>query len=111
MNKLPSRFVNFQKSYPDLFAAYDELGKQASSAGPLDRKQMALVKLGVAAGAKMEGAVHSHCRRALEAGLTPDEIRHAILLTVTTLGFPSMMACLSWVDETIEAASQAKSDN
>ncbi|MBX3073331.1 carboxymuconolactone decarboxylase family protein [Candidatus Obscuribacterales bacterium] len=105
---LPSRFLNFQKSYPELFSAYEELGKQATSAGPLDRKQIALVKLGIAAGARMEGAVHSHCRRALEAGATPDEIRHVVLLTVTTMGFPSMMACLSWADEILDTACDDK---
>lgn len=105
-SKLPSRFLNFQRSYPELFSAYENLGRQATAAGPLDRKQVALVKLGVAAGARMEGAVHSHCRRALEAGATPEEIRHVILLTVTTLGFPSMMACLSWVDETLDTADK-----
>lgn len=103
MNKIPTRYVKFQNSYPDLFRAYEELGKQASNSGPLDKKQIALVKLGIACGAKMEGAVHSHCRRSLEAGASPDEIRHAVLLTVTTLGFPSMMACLSWVDEVLNA--------
>lgn len=106
MSKLPSRFIDFQKTYPELFAAYDELGKQASTAGPLDKKQVALIKLGIAAGARLEGAVHSHCRRAMEAGATAEEIRHAILLTVTTLGFPTMMACLSWVDETIDRAGK-----
>ncbi len=103
MSKLPSRFVDFQSSYPDLFNAYEQLGKQASAAGPLDWKQIELVKLGIAAGARMEGAVHAHCRRALEAGATTAEIRHVILLTITTLGFPTMMACLSWIDEVLEA--------
>jgi len=56
----------------------------------------------------MKGAVHSHCRRALESAATPEEIRHVVLLTVTTLGFPSMMACLSWVDETLETAGHVK---
>ena len=97
--KLPGRYVQFQQSHPKVFEAYDQLGKAAAAEGPLDKKQVALVKLALAAGARMEGAVHSHCRRALEAGLTPDEIRHAIVLSVTTLGFPSMMACLSWVDD------------
>jgi len=103
MSTLPPRFRKFQTSYPELFAAYEELGKQAASAGPLDKKQIALIKLGIAAGARMEGGVHAHCRRALDAGATREEIRHAILLTVTTIGFPSMMAALSWVDEILDA--------
>ena len=107
MSKLPSRFVRFQGAYPEIFAAYEELGKQAACSGPLDKKQIALVKLGIAAGAKMEGAVHSHCRRAREAGATPEEIRQVVLLTVTTLGFPSMMANLSWVDEILDGEAKS----
>lgn len=108
MSKLPSRFLKCKETYPALFQAYDELGREAAQAGPLDAKQIALVKLGIATGARLEGAVHSHCRRALEAGASCEEIRHVILLAVTTLGFPSMMAALSWVDETIEKANASR---
>jgi alkylhydroperoxidase/carboxymuconolactone decarboxylase family protein YurZ len=52
-------------------------------------------------GARHEGAVHSHTRKALEAGCRPAEIRHAVLLSVTTMGFPNMMAALSWVDDVL----------
>lgn len=97
--KLPGRYLQFQKAHPEVFAAYEQLGKAVAKEGPLTGREIALVKLAIAAGAKMEGAVHSHCRRGLEAGLTADEIKHAILLSVTTLGFPSMMATLSWVDD------------
>lgn len=99
MSKLPGRFLRFKETYPKIFQAYEALGAAAAESGPLSKKEISLVKLGIAAGAKMEGAVHSHTRRALEAGVSPDEIRHAVLLAVTTLGFPSMMAVLSWVDE------------
>jgi len=106
MSNLPSRFVKFQSTYPELYTAYEELGKRASEAGPLDKKNLALIKLGIACGARLEGAVHSHCRRAIEAGASPEEIRQVALVGVTTLGFPSMMACLSWIDETLNKASE-----
>lgn len=102
--KLPGRYLQFQKDYPEVFAAYDSLGKAIRSAGPLSARENALIKLGIAAGARMEGAVHSHCRRALEAGVTPVEIRQSVLLTLTTIGFPAMMATLSWVDDVLEEA-------
>lgn len=101
MSKLPGRFLKFKDTYPDVFQAYESLGKAAAESGPLNKREISLVKLGIAAGAKMEGAVHSHTRRALEAGASPEEIRHVALLAVTTLGFPTMMAVLSWVDETL----------
>jgi len=99
--KLPGRFLEFQKKFPTVFQAYDSLGAATATAGPLDGKARALVKLGIAVGAQMEGAVHSHTRRALEAGCTPEEIRHVVLLSTTTMGFPSMMKTLSWVEDII----------
>jgi len=45
--------------------------------------------------------VHSHTRKALEAGCSPAQVRHAVLLSVTTMGFPNMMAALSWVDDVL----------
>jgi 4-carboxymuconolactone decarboxylase len=102
--KLPARYVQFQKRFPTVFQAYDALGAATAEAGPLDGKQRALVKLAIAIGGQMEGAVHSHTRRALEAGCSAEEIRHAVLLSTTTLGFPSMMKTLSWVDDVLTAS-------
>ena len=99
--KLPGRFVDFQKRFPAVYQAYDALGSATAAAGPLDGKVRALVKLAIAVGGQMEGAVHSHTRRAVEAGCTPEEIRHVVLLSTTTMGFPSMMKTLSWVEDII----------
>ena len=101
MSKMPGRYLKFKEQYPQVFKAYESLGIAAAESGPLSRREIALVKLSIASGAKMEGAVHSHTRRALEAGVSPEEIRHLVLLAVTTLGFPSMMAVMSWVDEVL----------
>jgi 4-carboxymuconolactone decarboxylase len=79
--------------------AVETLGEATQSAGLLDSKSRALVKLAIAIGALREGAVHSHTRRALEAGCSPDELRHVGALAITTIGFPSTMAALSWVED------------
>jgi alkylhydroperoxidase/carboxymuconolactone decarboxylase family protein YurZ len=60
------------------------------------------VKLGISTGARLEGAVHSHVRKAIEAGVEPEELRQVALLALPTIGLPSMMAALSWIDETID---------
>lgn len=101
MEKLPKRYTEFLNNYPDVGAAYTALGEAVSNAGPLDAKTRELVKIGVSVGARMESAVRSHTRRALEAGATPEEVRHAALQATTTVGFPNMMAGLSWVDEVL----------
>ena len=98
---LPERFQQFGKKYPAVMKAYEALGEATAQAGPIDAKTRALIKLGIATGAWREGAVHSHTRRALLAGCTPDEIRQVVVLSTTTLGFPSMMAVLSWVEDVL----------
>jgi alkylhydroperoxidase/carboxymuconolactone decarboxylase family protein YurZ len=45
--------------------------------------------------------VHSHTRRALEAGATTEEIYHTIILLTTVIGFPTVSAALSWADDII----------
>ncbi|AEB12574.1 carboxymuconolactone decarboxylase family protein [Marinithermus hydrothermalis] len=95
----PEAYQNLRARYPDLAAAYDALGDAAHQAGPLPERERRLVKLALAIGAGLEGAVHSHTRKALEAGLTPDELRHAALLAVTTLGLPAAVRALSWVED------------
>lgn len=101
MSTPPKRFRDFQKKYPKVADAYERVGKAVHGAGPLDEKTRALIKLGISSGARLEGAVHSHVRKALDAGATPAEIRHVALLALPTIGLPSMMAALSWIDDTL----------
>ncbi len=102
MSQPPKRFREFLAAYPEVGEAYQRLGSATMQAGPLDRKAAQLVKLGIAIGMKQAGAVHAHARKALDAGCTPDELRHAALLATTTLGFPSMMTALSWIEDVLE---------
>jgi alkylhydroperoxidase/carboxymuconolactone decarboxylase family protein YurZ len=101
--KLPGRFLKFQKDFPNVFAAYDALGQATAEAGPLDARTRALVKLAIAVGSQLEGAIHSHTRRAIEAGCAPEEVRQVILLATTTLGFPAMMKALSCAEDILNA--------
>lgn len=109
MRKLPARFTAFLENYPEVGDAYQALGKAVAKAGPLDGKTRELIKLGVAIAAGQEGGTHSHTRKALDQGASPDEIRHAVLQTLTTIGFPNMMRGLSWVDEVIKEHEEAVS--
>lgn len=102
MSEIPKRYQKFQEEFPQVAKAYEELGNAVHSAGPLDEKTRALIKLAISTGARLEGAVHSHTRKALRAGCTPEELRQTVMLALPTIGLPSMMAALSWVDEIIE---------
>lgn len=99
MAKIPDWYQEVKKRHPKLFEAYEGLGEAGHRAGPLDERTRELVKLGIAVGARLEGALHSHARRALEAGASLDQCRHVVLLSTTTIGFPAMMAALSWLED------------
>lgn len=101
MGYLPDVYKDFVKQYPDINKAYDSLANGCHKAGPLDKKARRLIKLGISIGLNSEGAVKSHTRRALEDGVTLDELRHAVLLAFTTAGFPYMIAAYRWVEEVI----------
>ena len=72
--KLPSAYRTFAAEHPRVIQAYEQLSEACLAEGPLDRKHAELVKVGIAVGARLEGAVHSHVRRAREAGATADEV-------------------------------------
>lgn len=99
---LPNIYQKFTEKYPDVFKTYTQLGITCRDAGPLDAKTQNLVKLGIAMGCNSRGGVMSHTRKALAAGASPEEIFHAILLSLTTIGFPNMMAAMTWVNEVLE---------
>jgi len=101
-SKLPKNYVQFRSRYKKLAGALDNLGKAVREEGPLDEKNAQLIQLAAAASIRSEGAVHSHCRRALDAGASHEEIRHTIILLTSTLGFPTMMAALSWVEDMLD---------
>jgi alkylhydroperoxidase/carboxymuconolactone decarboxylase family protein YurZ len=94
-------YQQFERVFPNVHAAHQELAKACCEGGPLDPRSARLVKLGVAIGAQAEGAVRSHARRALAENMTPDEVRHVGLLALTTIGFPHTVAGLGWIDAVI----------
>src|ERR671938_2178371 len=95
---LPEIYQHFERRYPAVKEAFDGLGATEHEAGPLDDKERRLIKLGIAVGAESEGGVRSHVRKLLGVGLSEAEILHAIVLALTTIGFPATNAALSWAE-------------
>jgi len=90
------------RDFPEVMAALENLGTAAKDAGPLDKKTTELIQLGVAAATGSTGAVHSHAKRAQAAGATYEELQHAILVLISTVGFPKVAAALSWIQDFAE---------
>ena len=99
---LPEIYKDFEKYHPEMAEAYSKLAEASFKSGPLDEKTCELVKMGIAIGLSSEGAVRSHARRALANGYSAAEVRHAVLLAMTTAGFPTMIASMKWVNEVID---------
>jgi 4-carboxymuconolactone decarboxylase len=102
MSKLPFSYERLKKEFPKVEKEYEKLANQCHASGSLDEKTRRLIKLGIAIGSESEGAVKSHTRRAMAIGISQEEIRHAVLLSLTTIGFPKMIAALNWVHEAFE---------
>lgn len=101
MPALPPQYQMLEKRYGRVLKAVDGLGKATKSAGPLSRKNAEMIQLAAAAAIRSEGSVHSHVRRAVKAGAKADEIRHALILLTSTIGFPTVSAALSWAEDVL----------
>jgi alkylhydroperoxidase/carboxymuconolactone decarboxylase family protein YurZ len=98
----PKHYQKLQQMHPDLIGAAEALGKAAQGAGPLGEKEMQLVQLGASVALRSEGAVRSHARRALAAGATAEEVRHAVIVLTSTIGFPTVAAALDWLEKVVD---------
>ena len=103
MAYLPSIYEEFRRDYPEIAEAYDSLASTSHQAGPLDRRARRLVKLAMAVGCESSGAVRSHVRKALDEGIGRAEIEHTIVLGITTVGLPPVVAALTWARDVFEA--------
>ncbi len=77
MSQIPKRYLKFKEDYSDVATAYESMGNAVHNAGPLDEKTRALIKLAISTGARLEGAVHSHVRKAVKVGASKEEMRHS----------------------------------
>jgi 4-carboxymuconolactone decarboxylase len=97
---------------PELWEAYQRLGHQTSTAGPLTQRERRLVHLALAIGADSQGATHSHARRGISEGMTSEDMEHVALLAITTLGWPQAIRALTWIwDVTDTGANGAFPDD
>jgi 4-carboxymuconolactone decarboxylase len=101
--KIPSKhYHKLSELFPEAISALENLGTTIRSAGPIDEKTINLIQLAAAAAIHSEGSVHSHTRRALQAGVTEEEIYHTLILLISTLGFPRVSAAISWSQDVMD---------
>ena len=102
--RLPGFLDRVIADYPEVWRAYRQLSDAAAAAGPLDAHSQRLVKLALAVGARSQGAVHSHARRALREGIPAAALLQIPLLAVSSIGWSAAMAALAWVRDVTDGA-------
>jgi AhpD family alkylhydroperoxidase len=100
-SKKPEHYLKLIEQHPEFMQAVEALGRATQGAGPLDAKTLQLIQLGAAAAQRSEGSTLSHVRRAMAAGASAEEIRHALISLTSTVGFPTVAAALSWIEKEI----------
>ena len=101
--EIPSKhYRKLAEMFPEVMAAVENLGTTVRDAGPIDKKTSELIQLAVAAANHSTGSVHSHTRRAIQAGASEQEIYHTLLLLISTIGFPKVAAALSWISDILQ---------
>jgi len=75
--ELPKKYKDISKRYKKLITAVENLGKTTRAIGPIGKKNSHLIQLAAAAA-------------------------HAIILLTSTIGFPGVVAAISWADDIIE---------
>ena len=109
-DKIPSTYRAMHEQFPDFMQAYEAMGQAARQAGPLTDREVAMVKLAISIGAGLQGGAHSHCRKALQAGCSPEDLRHVAILAAPTIGFPTMMRAKSWVEDVLSQQPQERTE-
>ena len=92
MKDLHEIFTIFKKDFPAVYKEHEAFGDIIhKQSGPLPEKVRWLIKIAVSGASGHRLALETHIAKAREAGVTEDEIKHALLLIIQTTGFPMFM--------------------
>lgn len=99
-SELPESLRRFAKAYPAVWSAHESLGIETAGAGPLNERDIQLIKLAVSASQGMETSFKTHAKKALRLGASTAEIEHAIIQILPMVGMGKMMMAMKWYRET-----------
>jgi 4-carboxymuconolactone decarboxylase len=105
VSKKPPSPQTINRFFPGVLEGHRALQAAAAEGGPLDERTRELILLGAFTVGRQEGGFKAHCRRALQAGATPDEVRQAVVITMSNVASIEVVAdALLWVDEVVTAS-------
>ena len=99
---MPETLESFKAKFPQVWAAYEDLRNVCDKGGPLDKKTIELIKIGISTVMGREGGLVAHISKAKKAGAQKNEIYHSILLAMGLAGFPSTLAAFAVAKKHLE---------
>jgi 4-carboxymuconolactone decarboxylase len=92
MEDLHEIFAKFKEDFPKVYSDHEALGKEIhEKSGPVPEKVRWLIKIAISGASHHLLALETHIMKAKEAGVTDEEIKHALLMLIQTTGFPTFM--------------------
>ena len=92
MEDIHKVYSKFKEEFPGIHTKQEALGKEVhEKGGPLDEKSRWLIKMAISGACNHKRALATHIRKARAAGISEDDIKHALLLLIPTAGFPAFM--------------------
>jgi alkylhydroperoxidase/carboxymuconolactone decarboxylase family protein YurZ len=96
MKDIHSVFTTFKDEFPELYGKYEEFGQEVHlNGGPLPEQVRLLLKVAISGASGHHRALETHLAKAKKAGVSEEEIKHALLLLIPTCGFPAFMEAFS----------------
>ena len=96
MKSIHKILSSLKKECGSIYAMHEAMGKEIhEKGGPLPEQTRWLLKIAISGASGHTTALETHIAKAREAGVTEDEILHALLLLIQTTGFPTFMEAYS----------------
>lgn len=94
MNNTTNPLEFFQQEAPEVSKAFDQLIEALKGTTGLDGKTKQLVYIGIKATHSDTTAIYYHVTMAKQLGATREEVRDAILISLTVCGLAGVASCL-----------------
>jgi 4-carboxymuconolactone decarboxylase len=103
MDNIHEIFTRFKDEFPEVYARHEALGKEVhENTGPLTENSRWLIKIAISAASNHKRALATHIKKAQAAGVSANEIKHALLLLIPTAGFPVFMKAYSVLNNVVD---------
>lgn len=98
----------FRQEAPEVAIAFGNLIQAVSEANGLDAKTRQLIYIGIKASQGDTAAVSAHVPMAKSEGATREEVRDAVLMSLTVSGIKGVVSCLVPALEAYDNSERSK---